>query len=206
MGESVGPSTEPMTEPRKTFAPVVLLGLGSAGLAAVAGHRAWVTWTADRAADLSILRLTGDDSATVPLAGALALVLLACWGVVLVTRGRLRRLVGALGLVTTLAMVLTAVLGVRSAAGGLRSDLAEAGVDDVSTRLQPWFWVYTGCAVVALVATVLALRWLSAWPEMGRRYDAPGGGGERERTDLDLWRALDHGHDPTLPGPQSGDP
>ena len=36
--------------------------------------------------------------AAVPLAGALALVLLACWGVLLVTRARIRRVVAGLAL------------------------------------------------------------------------------------------------------------
>ena len=195
-----------MVEPRRTFAPVVLLGLASAGLAAVAGHRSWVTWSAVSDDELSVLRLTGKDSATVPLAGALALVLLACWGVVLVTRGRFRRLVGGLGVVVALAMVVTAVLGVRSAATGLREDLAVLGVDDVSTRVQPWFWVYLACAVIALGAAALALRWLPSWPEMGARYDAPGAPPQDDQTDLDLWRALDEGRDPTLTDRPHSDP
>ena len=56
---------------------------------------------------------------------------------------------------------------------------------------------------------MLAVAWRLApgWPEMGSRYDAPSGGGaargeaararEAPRTDLDTWRALDEGRDPT---------
>jgi uncharacterized membrane protein (TIGR02234 family) len=62
-------------------------------------------------------------------------------------------------------------------------------------------------AVVALAAAAFAVRSLRAWPEMGSRYDAPTG---RDRTDpartdparmedLDLWRAIDQGRDPTDP-------
>ena len=199
-----------MAERRRTFAPVVLAGLATAGLAAVAGNRSWVTWSARKPADFSLLQLSGDDSATVPLAGALALVLLACWGVLLVTRRRFRRLVSALGVLVALGMVATAALGVRSATSGLRDDLAGLGVDDVSTRVQAWFWVYLACAVAALVLTSLAFRWLPAWPEMGARYDAPGSEAGRdpdhEQTDLDLWRALDDGRDPTLTDRPSRDP
>jgi uncharacterized membrane protein (TIGR02234 family) len=195
-----------MAERRRTFAPAVLLGLAAAGLGAVAGNRPWVAWSGDGADDLTMARLTGDDSATVPLAGALALVLLACWGVVLVTRGRLRRLVGALGLVVALAMVLTTLLGVRSATAGLRDDLSRLGVGDVSTQVQAWFWVYLGCAVIAVVVAGLAVRWMPSWPEMGARYDAPGSSAQRDRTDLDLWRALDEGRDPTLAERRTSDP
>ena len=59
----------------------------------MAGNRDWVSWAGEGQGDYSMLGVTGDDSATVPLAGALALVVLACWGVVLVTRGRFRRIV-----------------------------------------------------------------------------------------------------------------
>ena len=34
-----------MADARRTFGPVVLVGLASAGLAAVAGNRAWVEWS-----------------------------------------------------------------------------------------------------------------------------------------------------------------
>ncbi len=198
--------TEPTTGRRRTFAPVALLGLASAGLAAVAGHRAWVTLSASSDSDYSVLRLTGDDSATVPLAGALALVLLACWGVVLVTRGRVRRSVAGLAVVVSAAMVVTAVLGVGSASDGLRDDLTRLGVDKVSTSVGVWFWAYLTGAVLAVASTALAVRWLPAWPEMGTRYDAPGAAPPHERTDLDLWRALDEGHDPTLIEHRPGDP
>ena len=108
-----------MADPRRrTFGPVVLVGLASAGLAAVAGNRHWVEWSAQSRGESSLLTLTGDGTATVPLAGALALVLLACWGVLLVTRGRLRRAVAVLALVVSAGMVATAVLGYRSAAQG----------------------------------------------------------------------------------------
>jgi uncharacterized membrane protein (TIGR02234 family) len=192
---------------RRTFGPVVLLGLASAGLAAVAGNRPWAEWSAQRQGENSLLTLTGGDTATVPLAGALALVLLACWGVVLVTRGRVRRAIAVLGLVVSVGMVVTGVLGYRSATSGLRSDLAEAGVEDLSVQPVAWYWAFLACALVSVAATAAAVRLLPAWPEMGSRYDAPGAkpapGGQ---TDLDLWKALDEGRDPTLTDPPRTDP
>jgi uncharacterized membrane protein (TIGR02234 family) len=191
---------------RRTFAPVVLLGLASAGLAAVAGNRAWVEWVGSSEGQGSLLSVTGDDTATVPLAGALALALLACWGVVLVTRGRVRRAVATLALVVSAGMVATAVLGYRSATHGLRSDLAEIGIDDLSVQPLVWYWVFLVCAVVAVLATGAAVRLAPAWPEMGSRYDAPGAAPQtREETGLDLWKALDEGRDPTLTDGRPGD-
>ena len=60
-----------------------------------------------------------------------------------------------------------------------------------------------------LASTVLALRLVRTWPEMGSRYDAPTGargsdstGPAEARTDhptenIDIWKALDEGRDPT---------
>jgi uncharacterized membrane protein (TIGR02234 family) len=194
-------------EPRRTFGPVVLLGVASAGLAAVAGNRAWIEWTGEGKGQSSLLTVTGDDSATVPLGGALALVLLACWGVLLVTRGRVRRLVAGVGFATSVGMVITVVLGYRSATDGLRADLDELGADVLTTASTGWYWVYLACALVAVVTTLAALRLVPTWPEMGSRYDAPGSTPPpREETSLDLWRALDHGRDPTLPDDRPSDP
>jgi uncharacterized membrane protein (TIGR02234 family) len=197
-----------MADPRRrTFGPVVLLGLAAAGLAAVAGNRSWVEWSGSNQGEFSSLTITGDDSATVPLAGALALVLLACWGVVLVTRGRFRRIVAGLGFVVALAMVVTGLLGLRSATSGLRDDLARGGIDDLSMQTEAWFWVYVACAAISVLATALTVRLVPSWPEMGSRYDAPGSAPPAgEETGLDLWRALDEGRDPTLPERRPTDP
>ena len=193
--------------PRRTFGPVVLLGLASAGLAAVAGNRAWIEWTGESEGQGSLLTITGDDSATVPLGGALALVLLACWGVLLVTRGRVRRLIAGVGVAAAIGMVVTAILGYRSAADGLRDDLAELGADFLTTASTGWYWIYLACAVLAVGTTLAAVRLASSWPEMGSRYDAPGSTPPpREETGLDLWRTLDHGRDPTLKDDRSSDP
>jgi len=200
-----------MVERRRTFAPVVLLGLAAAGLAAVAGNRSWVEWSGNNHDEFSSLTIAGDDSATVPLAGALALVLLACWGVLLVTRARVRRVVAGLGLVVAAGMVVTVVLGQRSATDGLRADLAELGVEDVTTHLLAWFWVYLTAAVLSVAAAAAAVRLAPSWPEMSSRYDAPAAAPVTADPDdpdnsLDLWRAMDQGRDPTLPADGHRDP
>ena len=55
--------------------------------------------------------------------------------------------------------------------------------------------------VVALAASALAVRHVAGWPEMGSRYDAPAGTplaqDPADMEDVDLWRAIDQGHDPT---------
>jgi hypothetical protein len=57
-------------------------------------------------------------------------------------------------------------------------------------------------AVLALLASVLAVAWLPDWPEMGSRYDAPGAAppptpDPEDQSSLELWKAMDEGRDPT---------
>ncbi len=57
--------------------------------------------------------------------------------------------------------------------------------------------------MASVAATALAVRWVRHWPEMGSRYDAPGAAAEtaepppEDRSNLDLWKAMDEGRDPT---------
>ncbi len=56
-------------------------------------------------------------------------------------------------------------------------------------------------AVLSVVTTALAVWWVGHWPEMGSRYDAPGGAGDAAPEDpssLDLWKSIDEGRDPTV--------
>ena len=182
------------------FAPVVLLGLASGVGAAVAGNQAWVVADASSAGTTSALVATA-TGASVPLATALALVVLASWGVVLVSRGRVRRAVAGLGAVAALGTLATFVVGAFSSAETLRDDFAQAGLDGVDVDHTRWFWFGLVCAVVSVAATVQAVRRTPLWPEMGTRYDAPGEQPrpepEAEPSSLDLWKAIDEGHDPT---------
>jgi uncharacterized membrane protein (TIGR02234 family) len=140
----------------------------------------------------------------VPLAAALGLVGLACWGVLLVTRGRVRRLLAGLGAVVAVALVSTVVVGRSSALGSARTATVDLGRTPAGAHTTGWWWVAVVGAVLALAASAFALRHVAAWPEMGSRYDAPSGGPTHEDPadfdDLDLWRAIDQGHDPTDPG------
>ncbi|MCB0894665.1 MAG: Trp biosynthesis-associated membrane protein [Nocardioides sp.] len=186
--------------PRRTFGPVVLLGLAAAGLTAVAGNHAVV------ASDASSPLVTYD--AHVPLATSLGLVVLACWGVVLVTRGLVRRAVAVLGVLASLGALVTVVLAWSQVSDRYASELAQVGVTGASTSPTVWYWLALLGAALSVGATALAVLLAPAWPEMGSRYDAPGTGAApdpaaarppEDQSSLDLWKAIDEGRDPTAP-------
>lgn len=187
--------------PRRTFGPVVGLGLVSAALGAYAASRPWVTGTGAEST-VGVASTAFDEIASSPLGTALALVVLACWGVVLVTRGRFRRAVAGVAVLAALGYVGT----VAWAPFSLPEHLVEqvrvrtGGVLD-ETSLTGWFWLAVGAALLVLASTVLGLRLVRTWPEMGSRYDSPAGAREatteRPTENIDIWKALDEGRDPT---------
>jgi len=191
-----------MAEPRagrRTFGPVVLSGLVTAALAAVASAKPWIDSTGG-GGDASLTAL--DTGTRFPLASAVSLVLLASWGVLLVTRGGVRRafaIVAALAAVALLAAVIDAYVTLPDHAANSYEQLLGRSQ---SQGFTGWFWTAAVCSVLALVPAALAVRLVPDWPEMGSRYDAPGArekvepdpGPPREQ---DLWAALDEGRDPT---------
>ncbi len=190
-----------MSEPRKTFGPVLLVGIASGILAAVASNRAWVVDAAGSAHSSDPLGVVA-DAGEMPLAAALSLVVLACWGVLLVTRRTVRRVVAVLGLLAAAGLVATVVVGWTTLPDAVTDAIAEqrGSGDAVATDTTAWFWAAAVGALVSLVATALAARWVPHWPEMGSRYDAPGADRPPEPEDassLDLWKAMDEGRDPT---------
>ena len=197
---------------RRTFGPVVLAGVASASLAAVAGSRSWVTGSSggfDTSADgnqAMASTLSADGASESPLALALGLVVLACWGVLLVTRGRFRRAIAVLALVAAVGLVATTVEAWFSLPVKLADALLElSGADSADTSLTIWYAVALVAALACVVTTVAAVRLVRSWPEMGTRYDAPAGAqtGAEAYTDnpptenIDIWKALDEGRDPT---------
>ncbi len=191
-----------MADRRSTFGPTVLLGLASAGLVAIAGNQAWAEaeegqGVGEQVASVSVA--VGEAKA--PLATALALVVLAAWGVLLVTRGRFRRVIGWLLAVAAVGL-LAAVLAAVVAAPDVGADAYEPfGVTDVDVHRTAWCWLALVGAMLALGAAVVAVRDVGRWPQMGRRYDAPGAAEAEpepeERSSIDLWKAMDEGRDPT---------
>ena len=207
MAEVVGAEAEAV-RPRRTFGPVVLLGLASGALAAVAGTRAWVDMSGTTSSSSGALASTLELAAPgeMPLAAALSLVLLACWGVVLVTRRRARRAVAGLGAVSALALLVTTVAAAFTLPDSFRDQLARTvGTVDIETSFTGWYAAALVGAIGSLLATVAAVRLTPSWPEMGARYDSPTGQAGASATaaepegNLELWKALDEGHDPTEP-------
>ena len=190
-----------MTDRRRTFGPVVLLGLAAGTLTAVAGEKPAVEASGTAATAVSS-RLVSYD-AHLPLVTALGLVVLACWGVVLVTRGRVRRAVAGLATFAAAGALVAALAAYSQAPDQFRDELALVGVTDPDLSHTVWYWVAVVGALLATVAGALAVAWAPSWPEMGSKYDAPGSAAPtpavppEEQTSLDLWKALDEGRDPT---------
>jgi len=186
---------------RRTFGPVVLLGLATGTLTAIAGEKPAVSGSGDVARAVSG-RLVSFD-AHLPLVTALALVVLACWGVVLVTRGRVRRAVAVLGTIAAAGALVAALAAYSQVPAQFRDELALVGIGDPELSHTAWYWVAVVGALLATVAGALAVAWAPAWPEMGTRYDAPGSAPAppavppEEQSSLDLWKAMDEGRDPT---------
>lgn len=188
---------------RGTFGPVVLLGLASAALAAVASAKPWFGRGSEGASDTTVATL--DTGTRYPVASAISLVLLASWGVLLVTRGPVRRTFAFLAVIAAVALVVAVVTGHSTLSGSGRDSYAELMSQGTGeTGFTGWFWTAAVCSVVAVVPAVLAARLVASWPEMGSRYDAPGtpAPASEQSTadpDRDLWHALDEGRDPTDP-------
>lgn len=169
-----------MIEPKRTFWPVVLIGAAGSGLAAYAGSKDWVSGgSAQVTAAVSDL--------TSPATTSLALVALAAWGVVLVTRGVVRRCVAVLGGIAALGPV-----------PGLWGSSHHLLTTHPGSQATAWPWVAAAALVLAAVAAVLAVVWAPSWPEMGSKYDAPQAPGGLDTDDnAGLWRQLSEGRDPT---------
>ena len=193
--------TEP-PPPRSAWLPV-LVGLAAAVLTAVAAAKPWASAgksaTSPAAAGLS-------GAGQEPLALALALVALAAWGAVLVTRGRFRLGIVVVGLLGAVGVVVTAVVAHSDAPDSVRRAVADElspSMDSaaIHVTLTGWYWVAAVAAVFTVVGFVLALRDVARLPSMGGRYDAPGAVAQRARTEprtqTEIWKAIDEGVDPT---------
>jgi uncharacterized membrane protein (TIGR02234 family) len=183
---------------RRWFGPTVLLGVAGTGLDALAGAKPWALPSGGAGSPL--VDRTGGH---VPLAAALGLVGLAAWGVLLVTRGRLRRMVAVLTAVVAVALVATAVVGRSSSLDSARHATIDLGRSPPGAHTTAWWYVALVGAVLGLTAAAYAVRLVPTWPEMGSRYDAPSTKADvvdpARMEDVDLWRAIDRGHDPTDP-------
>ena len=185
---------------RRSFGPVVLTGLASAGLAALAGDRRWAA-VDDGAAGTSMVSVATSAAGRAPAVTAVALVVLAAWGVLLVARGAVRRGVAVVLAAASVGLAGAAVAAARAAPDDVRAAVATVGRGDLDPGYTAWAVVGVAAATVAAAAAVPALWLVRDWPEMGRRYDAPAdppeGRETRPASDLELWKAFDEGRDPT---------
>lgn len=163
---------------------------------AVSSGRVWARASADVAGVAS--EATAKGSEVAPLALALALVGLAAWGAVLVLRRTPRRLVAGLGLVASLGVAVVTVGSAGRARDEALSQLAgKTSAVDASVHLTGWYAATIVGAVLAALGFAAAVVLAPSWPEMANRYDAPNTA-PSEAEQQDLWKALDHGEDPTV--------
>jgi uncharacterized membrane protein (TIGR02234 family) len=180
--------------------PVVVAGLATSGLTAIAAAKPW--FRAAVADKLAPGIREPQTTADMPLALALALVVLAAWGALLVTRARMRRVLATVGVLAAAGVVACVAVAPGQLPDQVRAELLPAS-GGVAVDPTAWYVAAALGAVLSLVAMVLAW-WLGPrWPEMGSRYDAPGARSEPEAVDADdpraAWKALDEGRDPTDP-------
>ena len=134
----------------RSFGPTVLVGLGGATLAAVAGAKDW----GRAASTVGGTRVTGvvKGSETAPLVVALALVALAAWGVVLVVRGRPRQVVALVGFLASAGALASTVAAFgRAEDDAMAAVVAKgAGADAFTSSLTGWYYAAGVGALLAL--------------------------------------------------------
>ncbi len=178
----------------------MVLGLAGAGLSAMAGNEDWVTVGSCEGGANVFTHALGEPG--LQAAGAVALALLASWGVLLVTRGRVRRAAALVAALLSVGQVAAVLTSVRVERDNLHGSLADLGVS-CGLELTGWFWVAVVALPFAVVPAVAAAWLVPSWPEMGRKYDAPADTAPEpekapeEQENLDLWKAMDEGRDPT---------
>lgn len=174
----------------------MLAGVAAGIALTMGGAETWfsLTQSSDSSTLAGLAYSSSRDIGVVSPANALGLVGLACWGVLLVTRGRFRRVVAVLGLLTATAQLYTVGYSYLTLPDDVREQFEALSPSGSPPELgfTGWFWVAAAAAVVSAAAWAVAVRWGRAWPEMGRRYDTP-----MDSPPEDLWKAMDQGHDPT---------
>ena len=183
---------------RRAFAPIVLAGLAAAATTSYAGSKPWAAAQLDRVADVPALALT-TTAGEAPAAGALALVVLASWGVLLVSRRRARRAAALLGMLAAVGTVVAVWNGWSASVASVEEVVRDAGRSDVAVDHTGWYWAAAIGAAASLVAAALAFWWCPSWPHLGSRYDAPTAAraATGRADESDMWQAIDEGRDPT---------
>jgi uncharacterized membrane protein (TIGR02234 family) len=176
---------------------IAIVGSAVAGaLILIASGRTWGS-TVQIAETGRRVPATVSGSAAEPSLPALGIALLVLVGAVIAARSWLRRVVGALVVMTGGAAIAVAVAARTDVASELRT--RAFGVAHVTVQPTTSGWaVLTLCAgVLAVVVGAVTMIIGPRWPALGSRYDAPT---PRRSADGDgsSWEALDRGEDPTV--------
>jgi len=194
--------------PKREYGFALLAGAIGAGLVILAAREQWAqaVFTPPKPLSPEVVDVSGND--LVPLAGALALAALAGLAAVIATRGRFRRVAGALlalfgagaGAAVMTSVTAATVLSVAASkvaspesaalsgtgAGSTTSGSAGGGGFVVSGSTgqaimtgTPWHVAVIIGALLIFLAGLLTALHGPEWPIMSARYDAPGSrGGE----------------------------
>ncbi len=196
----------------RALALAVAGGLVGGGLALLGASRPWArTDVAAEGFPRVAVQVLGTEA--VPVVGAAALVAVTGFLALLPTSGPLRRSIAALVVLAAggvLIGTLSAGPAVSDALDGELLATASTQGSDVpalaaSAERTWWRWLCLAGGALCLAAGSWSVLRGHTWAVMGSRYDAPAADPGRsarttgERTeDVDLWRALDDGRDPTL--------
>ncbi|MEU6662890.1 TIGR02234 family membrane protein [Streptomyces sp. NPDC046821] len=201
---TVSPEAAAARNGRRSLAAALLLGALGAAVALLSSRQEWASGAATVPGGSFPLTATGSDVTGVP--AALAIVGLAALVAVFAVRRAGRTLVAGLLTLSGAGAVVAAVLGATDSAA-LDEKAAQVSGNTAATigGLGHTIWPYVGAAGGAfiLLAGLLALRFGSAWPSMGGRYERNGTPRPRKARPVDperpeeLWKALDRGEDPT---------
>ena len=193
----------------KRYGPIalaLLLDIAGAGAALLVAVRTWQTITTPRPAPLhdDVLHVSGRTVDAAPT--AFALVALAGVVAVLATRGVLRRIVGAVLVLSGLGLVWRAL----AAAGPVGTSRARTLVAahhstvDVSTVVPHvvthplWPALTVACGALVAASGALAAWRGHRWVVMSARYEAAlPAETDPAKAAASLWTALDRGEDPT---------
>ena len=181
--------------------PAALLLVVGAFVVLVGAGRAWVVVDVAGTALLPGRSVDVDGADLSPGLRALGLVGLAGVPALAASRGRGRRVVGLVVLLTGLAVLavtarlLAGDLGDRALLTPVVRDSGAA--DGAATAATAWPYVTALGGLLLLLAGLLVMVRGPNWAALGRRYDAPAPQPVRPVAERDLWEALDRGEDPT---------
>ena len=176
---------------------VVTVGCAAAGaLILLASGRTWGS-TVQVAETGRRVPAEVSGSAVEPALPALGIALLVLIGAVLAARSWLRRVVGALVVMTGGAAIAVAIASRSDVASELRSRAFGVAHATVHPTMSGWAALTLFAGVLAVVAGAITVTIGPRWPALGSRYDAPT---PRRPADADgsTWEALDRGEDPTV--------